>query len=208
MPRDAWVVILVVTLARVVYQVFFSPYELVADEAQYWDWSRRLDLSYYSKGPGIAWLIRGSTTLFGVSEWSVRLPAALSFAATSAIVASLAAKWARQPYPASAAMAAVFLLTLVPAYQLSALLMTIDAPYITCWALAILAAWHAYTRERLGRPSLAAWILCGLAVGVGFLFKYSNDPDRAGPGLVRVARTRRDAARRCAPGPRRPRPSR
>jgi hypothetical protein len=192
-PRDARVVILVVTLARVVYQVFFSPYELVADEAQYWDWSRRLDLSYYSKGPGIAWLIRGSTTLFGVSEWSVRLPAALSFAATSAIVASLAAKWARQPYPASAAIAAVFLLTLVPAYQLSALLMTIDAPYITCWALAILAAWRAYTQERLGRPSLAAWTLCGLAVGVGFLFKYSMI--LIVPGLVWFAWRERGALR-------------
>ena len=28
--------------------------KLIQDEAQYWDWSRRLQLSYYSKGPLIA----------------------------------------------------------------------------------------------------------------------------------------------------------
>src|SRR2546430_1542444 len=41
------------------------PVDLSGDEAQYWDWSRNLDLSYYSKGPLIAYLIRGSCWAFG-----------------------------------------------------------------------------------------------------------------------------------------------
>ena len=49
------------------------PIELSGDEAQYWDWSRHLQLSYHTKGPLIAWLIAGSTALLGDSELSIRL---------------------------------------------------------------------------------------------------------------------------------------
>ena len=35
--------------------------DLSPDEAHYWEWSRRLDLSYYSKGPLIAYLIAALT---------------------------------------------------------------------------------------------------------------------------------------------------
>jgi hypothetical protein len=37
--------------------------ELSPDEAHYWEWSRRLDWSYYSKGPFVAYLIALSTAL-------------------------------------------------------------------------------------------------------------------------------------------------
>src|SRR3954467_6035646 len=52
------------------------PIDLSGDEAQYWDWSRKLDISYYSKGPLVAYLIRASTELCGSNAmWAVRLPA-------------------------------------------------------------------------------------------------------------------------------------
>src|ERR1051325_10439215 len=41
------------------------PLDLAPDEAHYWDWSRHLDWSYYSKGPAVAWLIRLSCVWFG-----------------------------------------------------------------------------------------------------------------------------------------------
>src|SRR5262245_20707278 len=41
------------------------PLGLAPDEAHYWEWSRKLDWGYYSKGPLVAWLIRGSCELFG-----------------------------------------------------------------------------------------------------------------------------------------------
>jgi 4-amino-4-deoxy-L-arabinose transferase-like glycosyltransferase len=168
-----WLALAGVIAARMAYQVWLSPYELVADEAQDWDWSRRLSASYYSKGPGIAWLIRASTAVLGISEWSVRLPAAIAFFVTSAVAARLAAEWSPPERSERAAMIAIALVTLLPAFQLSALLMTIDAPYIACWALALWAAWTAYGRERDAQPSSAVWIACGAAIGVGFLFKYS-----------------------------------
>src|SRR5262245_36240646 len=54
-----------------------SPIDLSGDEAQYWDWSRNLDLSYYSKGPLIAYIIRASCAIFGDTMPAVRYPAIL-----------------------------------------------------------------------------------------------------------------------------------
>src|SRR4051812_33800740 len=53
------------------------PIDLSGDEAHYWDWSRQLDLSYYSKGPMVAWLIRASCATFGDNMPAVRFPALL-----------------------------------------------------------------------------------------------------------------------------------
>src|SRR6266446_9575830 len=50
---------------RVAYLVHDCPLDLAPDEAHYWDWSRHLDWSYYSKGPLVALLIRGSCEIFG-----------------------------------------------------------------------------------------------------------------------------------------------
>src|SRR5215207_1912472 len=60
------------------YLAFICPLDLAPDEAHYWDWSRHLDWSYYSKGPLVAWLIRASCELVG--PWSERLTGSLTFA--------------------------------------------------------------------------------------------------------------------------------
>src|SRR5215207_5803754 len=61
--------------ANVVYLNWNCPIDLSGDEAQYWDWSRNLDLSYYSKGPLVAYLIRASCAVFGETMPAVRYPA-------------------------------------------------------------------------------------------------------------------------------------
>src|SRR5438045_4592691 len=61
------------------------PLDLAADEAHYWDWSRHLDWSYYSKGPLVAWIIGAACELAepwamattGTLMPAVRLPAVL-----------------------------------------------------------------------------------------------------------------------------------
>ena len=67
------------------YLAYQCPLNLAPDEAHYWDWSRHLDLSYYSKGPLVAYLIRASCAvagplscqLTGSEMLAVRLPAVL-----------------------------------------------------------------------------------------------------------------------------------
>lgn len=155
----------IVTLLRIVYLVWFCPYTLVEDEAHYWEWSRRLDLSYYSKGPGIAWTIAASVRTFGDIEWAVRLPAALASGVACLAVAGLARDASRDGRVGFLA-ACCFLLA--PMFQILGLVMTIDGPYAACWALACWAAWRA-----LARGDAWAWPALGLAVGAGVLYKYT-----------------------------------
>ncbi|MEO1008459.1 MAG: glycosyltransferase family 39 protein [Planctomycetota bacterium] len=161
----AALLILGVTAARIAYLIWLCPYALIEDEAHYWEWSRHLDWSYYSKGPGVAWTIYASTALFGVAEWSIRLPAALAMGLAAWWIARLAQ---RMFGDARAGFFAAALVLLVPILQMLGLLMTIDGPYLACWALACLAA-HAALRNR----ARWAWATLGVAVGVGFLFKYT-----------------------------------
>ena len=74
-PRSCrWLAALLIVgaaLARLTWFATLCELDLAPDEAHYWDWSRHLDWSYYSKGPLVAWIIRGSCELLG--PWSVSL---------------------------------------------------------------------------------------------------------------------------------------
>src|SRR5687768_109852 len=76
---------------HLLYLTCDCPLGLAPDEAHYWHWSRHLDWSYYSKGPLVAWLIRGSCEVFGTTMPAVRLPAVLCHAALLAGWYALAA---------------------------------------------------------------------------------------------------------------------
>src|SRR5437764_11537544 len=79
----AWMLVLASAALHLRYLAHQCPLDLAPDEAHYWDWSRHLDWSYYSKGPLVAYLIRAGCALAGA--WSqaftstdmlaVRLPA-------------------------------------------------------------------------------------------------------------------------------------
>lgn len=69
-----WFSLFKIYLGLVIGLFFLIDLPLSGDEAHYWDWSRHLDLAYYSKGPLTALLIKLSTVLFGNREWAVRLP--------------------------------------------------------------------------------------------------------------------------------------
>lgn len=164
-PGSVVGLVALIALARVVYMAWFSPYTLAEDEAHYWEWARRLDWSYYSKGPGVAWVIALSTALFGQVEWAVRLPAVLAGAVGSLAAAGLA----RDLFGTRAhGFVAALIYQCVPAFAVTSVLMTIDAPYLACWAVAVWAGHRALVAGGTG-----AWAWLGLAVALGFLFKYT-----------------------------------
>ncbi|MBY0261096.1 MAG: glycosyltransferase family 39 protein, partial [Phycisphaerales bacterium] len=74
---------------RLVYLRFFCPYDLVEDEAQYWLWSQHPGWSYYSKGPGVAWVIWLATRVLGDAEWAVRASSAVLGAVATLCAAGL-----------------------------------------------------------------------------------------------------------------------
>lgn len=139
--------------------------DLSPDEAHYWEWSRRLDLSYYSKGPLVAYLIAGLTSVFGTSAFAIRL---------GAVGLSLLGAWALyrlgrelfgRPEPGALA---VIGLQLTPLVWAGSLLTTIDSPFVVAWTLGLWAAHRA-----LAGGGAGAWLLLGLAVGIGSLAKYA-----------------------------------
>lgn len=189
----ALLLVLGVFLLRAAYILWFCPYELAEDEAHYWLWSRFPDWSYYSKGPGVAWAIWTSTRIWGDWEWAVRMPTVILSALGGVAVAALARDAARTQdhtlsglAPRTVALYAVAAYLLSPITQATGILMTIDGPFLACWALACWAAWRA-----LEMRSRTAWLALGAAFALGFLFKYTMV--LLVPGLLLYALLRRTA---------------
>jgi hypothetical protein len=158
---------------RVVYLASFCTLDLSPDEAHYWDWSRNLDWSYYSKGPLVAYLIRAGCELAG--PWSeqvtanrmlaVRLPAVVCGSLLLAALYVLAVQVFRRE---KLACVVVALGLTLPVLSAGSLLMTIDAPYSCCWAWALV-----FGHEAVWRRATWAWAATGVAVGLGILAKYN-----------------------------------
>lgn len=150
---------------RLLWLAFVSPLTLSEDEAHYWLWSQQPGWSYYSKGPGVAWLIAASTAVFGDTQFAVRAPAAVA-TAVGTLGAAAMARWAGADRVTT--FAAALLYACVPALALAGVLMTIDAPYAACWMWA-----GAFAVRAIRSGSRGAWLGLGAAVALGFLFKYT-----------------------------------
>lgn len=157
-------------LLRVIYLMAINPYEIVADEAHYWDWARNLSWSYYTKGPGVAWTIWASTSLFGDAAWAIRLPAAISGAVMMLVLAKLAIDIYGH---GRAGLVAAGLVVLCPPFFAVSQFMTIDAPFFACWAIASWLGWRMFRAMRQGEVDWLAWIGFGAVMGVGCLYKYT-----------------------------------
>ncbi|HMP02525.1 MAG TPA: glycosyltransferase family 39 protein [Gemmatales bacterium] len=195
----AWVVLALVILGltgvRLAYLATPFSLELSQDEAHYWDWSRHLDWSYYSKGPVVAWLIRLSCVgAGGDTMLAVRTPAVLCSAFTLLGLAVLTRQVTGRPW------LGVLVATLVgtyPVFAAGALLMTIDAPYLCAWTWALVVAVHLLFHPE---PKSAHWITLGLLVGIGILAKYTMVLFLPGLGLfMLVARDQRRRLRQAGP---------
>lgn len=136
---------------------------LSADEAHYWEWARRLDWSYYSKPPLVAYLIAASTAIGGATEFWVRLPAVLLGLGLAGTAYALASRIFASE---RAGFLAVVILSVMPLYAVGSVLMTIDPPFVFFWAL----TWLCLSRA-VQRQSSMAWYAAGVAMGLGLLSK-------------------------------------
>lgn len=169
----AGILILAAAALRLVYLAGNCPLDLAPDEAHYWDWSRNLDWSYYSKGPLVAYLIHMGTRLAG--PWvepftagdmlAVRLPAVMCGSLLLVSLYILTVQAFRSDRLACAVVALALTMPLVAA---GSSLMTIDAPYTCCWGWALVLGFQACLRR-----SPWAWPAAGLLVGLGILAKYT-----------------------------------
>lgn len=144
--------------------LFITPLELYPDEAQYWLWSRTLDWGYYSKPPMIAWLIALTTAVGGDGEPWVRLSAIVLHGGAGLVLFAIG----RRLYDAWTGFWAAALYSLMPGVQLSAGVISTDAPLLLFLSLT-LWAYAALVQERSRTAALAL----GLALGAAALSKYA-----------------------------------
>ena len=154
----------VLTVLRLVVA---SQIELFPDESYYFMWSERMDVSYFSKGPGVAAAIWLGTHLFGVSEFGVRFLSPLFGLGTSLLLFS----FGRRLYGESVGIWTAVMINLLPIFNVGSLVMTIDPLSIFFWTAALYTFWLALERS----PDFSKWWpATGALIGLGFLSKYTN----------------------------------
>lgn len=150
------------TLLRLAAIGFF---ELSPDEAYYHMWSERMDICFYSKGPGVAAVIWLGTHLFGATVFGIRFFSPLLACGTSWLLF----RFTRRLYGDSVALWTVIALNAVPIYNVGGVLMTIDPLSMFFWMAALYTFWLA-----LEEGLMKWWVLTGASIGLGMLCKYTN----------------------------------
>lgn len=138
--------------------ILFAGIDLGPEEAQYWLWSRNLDIGYYSKPPGIAWEIWAGCKLFGNTELGVRIGAVV-FAFLSSLAVYFLALGCR--LKENTAFWAALILALSPLGVMGSFMTVTDGGLILFWTIACALL-----------VSEAHPVLLGLAVCGGALFKW------------------------------------
>lgn len=152
------------TLLRLVYA---AQLELFPDESYYFMWSERMDICYFSKGPGVASAIWLGTHIFGANEFGVRVLSPLFGLGTSLLLFS----FARRLYGESVGIWTAVMINVLPIFNVGCLVMTIDTLSIFFWTASLYTFWLALERS----PDFSKWWpLTGALIGLGFLSKYTN----------------------------------
>ena len=162
-------VIIAVSFAVRFWFVASGQLNLVQDEAQYWDWIRRPQLSYYSKGPLIAWVITTWCEVFGNTELGVRFGALIGMTGIqTALYVGVSRVWREYRL----ALYVLFVAATMPLFNGLGILMTTDNPLIFWWTVAFFAL-SAATRNRPDEtPSNWPFIILAICLAVGILAKY------------------------------------
>ncbi len=139
--------------------------DLATEEAQYWNWSRHLDWSYYSKGPMIAYLIFLFTKLAGNTVFAIRLGAVV----ISTILTYITYHFTKQLFNNKRiGFFSALVINIIPLFSVGAIIMTTDTPLLLFWALTVYLVYFA-----IANNTSWCWYLAGISFGLGMLSKYT-----------------------------------
>ncbi|MBI5888720.1 MAG: glycosyltransferase family 39 protein [Deltaproteobacteria bacterium] len=158
------IIILALSLLRLLY-IGLTPLDLSPDEAHYWEWSRHLDWSYYSKGPAVAYVIAMTTAVFGQTAFGVRA-GAVFFSALASYLIYLFGKDIFDDEKTG--FYAALLSMAIPFFSIGGILITTDVLFIFFWTAAFFCI-----KRGLDTEKQLWWCLAGAATGFGFLSKYT-----------------------------------
>ncbi len=144
--------------------IYSWTFELLHEEAYYWNYGQHLDIGYLDHPPMVGWLIWFFTSLFGQTEFVVRLSSLTCWVAAAYFMYKLT----HAACGAAAAFRMLFLAVVLPLFFGTALVITPDAPLVACWAGALYYLYWAVIKE-----SRCSWLGVGVCMGLGLLSKYT-----------------------------------
>ncbi len=154
--RRLWFISLLVKL------ILAALIPLSADEAYYWVWSQRPQLSYFDHPPMVAWLFYLGHFLEPFMH-AVRWPAVI-------LGHCMLLAWyfiLKDRVPFEKIKIWVYLVLFSPLLGFGSLIVTPDLPVLFFWSVSILVALKA-----LEEKSLLAYFFLGMSLGLGFCSKY------------------------------------
>ncbi|WP_245477773.1 glycosyltransferase family 39 protein [Bradyrhizobium guangxiense] len=158
----AVLVIAAMTLLRIVYA---SAIELRTDEAYYWTWSKESALSFLDHPPGIAWLIRFGTAIFGDTVLGVRFGGIVAMLLTQLLLADIVRRLTHD------ARAVMFAVLMPEAALYYGLLMAKVAPDVAMIPFAVAMMWSLVRLAQSGDGRW--WLAAGLFAGLSMLSKFT-----------------------------------
>ena len=158
----AALVIAAMTGLRIAYA---SMLELRTDEAYYWTWSKESALSFLDHPPGIAWLIRFGTAIFGDTNLGVRFGGIVGMLVTQLLLADIVRRVTHD------ARAIVFALLMPEAALYYGLLMSKVAPDVAVIPVSVAMFWSLVRLTQTGDGRW--WLAAGLFAGLSLLSKFT-----------------------------------
>lgn len=142
---------------------------IFADEAYYYIWSLRPQLSYFDHPPLVSWMIGvGHFFVPSGNPLSLRITFILASLVTSVVWLKILKKKGFSDFAIESFLILVFLNPLLGAGSIVA---TPDVPLILFWSLSYLAFITIFS-EKTNSPSYTSYVFLGTALGLGFCSKY------------------------------------
>jgi 4-amino-4-deoxy-L-arabinose transferase-like glycosyltransferase len=145
--------------------VYAGVLDLRTDEAYYWTWSKESTLSFLDHPPGIAWLIRFGTAIFGDTRLGVRFGGIVAMLVTQLLLADIVRRVTHD------ARAVILALLLPEAALYYGLLMAKVAPDTAMIPCAVAMLWSLVRLHESGNPRW--WLAAGLFAGLALLSKFT-----------------------------------
>lgn len=164
-------------LALVLRLLVIAFVPLIPEEAYYWMYAKKLELSYFDHPPMIAWVIGLGTAVLGNTELGVRIVGLLLMLASSLLMYRIGAAW----FSRRTGIISALLLQILPAFFVVGFIATMDSALIFFWLLCLVGLTRALKDDR---PS--GWYIAGLALGGALLSKYTGVFLLAGTGMALI----------------------
>jgi 4-amino-4-deoxy-L-arabinose transferase-like glycosyltransferase len=158
-------VVALIALLTVMRIVYAGAMELRTDEAYYWTWSKESALSFLDHPPGIAWMIRFGTAIFGDTNLGVRFGGIVAMLVTQLLLADIVRRVTHD------FRAVVFAVLMPEAALYYGLLMAKVAPDTAMIPFAVAMLWALVRLHESGNARW--WLAAGLFAGLALLSKFT-----------------------------------